>query len=167
MSETGEEKPKRGVKERLFSALNHNWSVTVLGGLLLALLTPLVTGFANLTYSTKSWDYFGVANEAEVPGAYLSEDAVYRLPIGERFRVDGDMLLSLSQNYDGLYGVLSRSDGSVERTKLGVQSTLVFEGNCEVVVVNLMRLVKRDDSHAYVMYRTSDSKDEACRGFFW
>lgn len=167
MSETGEEKPKRAVKERLFTALNHNWSVTVLGGLLLALLTPLVTGFANLTYSTKSWDYFGVANEAEVPGAYLSEDAVYRLPIGERFRVDGDMLLSLTGSYGSIDGYLARPSGSVSRGSLTMGTALVAENDCTVVAVHLMRAPAAKDTHAYVMYRSSDSKDEACRGFFW
>lgn len=147
------------------AVLNHNWTIAVLGGLLVIFLTPLVTGFANLTFSTRSWEVFGAANAVDTPGSRLVADSVYRLPLNEKFRVDGDLLLSVYWKYDKPNASLTATDGRVVRNDLGASSSLHTESGCDRVAVHLMRAPEKGDPHFYVMYTTQPLKAEGCGGW--
>ncbi|WP_226562446.1 hypothetical protein [Salipiger thiooxidans] len=166
MADDAPETKPRNFRAKIWLAANNNLAATVLGGLLLAVVSPFVTGFANWTFSARSWETFGAANEASAPGAYLSDDSVYRLPFGERFRVDADLYLAVSQSSSGaVYASLSLPNGDVESTRINTGRSLVAENDCKRVAVHLMREPERDASEAYVAYSTSRIRSEECSGF--
>lgn len=167
MNDTTPVEPRKGPARRLFALLNHNWSVTVLGGLLLAFLTPIATGFANLTFGLKSWETFGAANDVDAPGSYLSRNSVYRLPLGERFMVDGSMLLAVNwDNYKRPTASLTQPDGRVKRDDISTSSSLSAEGGCRKVAIHLMRQPVAEAPQFYIMYTSERLKTDECQGFW-
>lgn len=152
--------------QSIFSILNHNWVTTVLGGLLVIFFTPLVTGFAEFTFRSKSWEVFGISNGADTPGSYLSPDAVYRVPLGERFRLDEDLLLSVFWRFDDPYISLTRADGRSQAVRVSVSKSIYLKGNCKQVAVHLMRTPMPEDLEFFLMY-TAEHLDQAeCKGLW-
>lgn len=162
-----EPKPMSASKAILTKTLNNSWAVTILGGLVLAMLTPLVTGFANLTFSTRSWDVFGASNAAGTPGSYLSPDAVYKLPLNERFRVDGDFLLSVGRdNFKNPVAAITSDTGRAKTSRISASNSLSTESECDRVAVHLMRGPSESDTEFFIMYTSQRLDDEGCKGFW-
>ena len=158
--------PPKSRMRRLLAMLNHNWIITVFGGLLVIFLTPLVTGFAELTFRSKSWEMFGISNAANTPGSYLAPDAVYRVPLEERFRVDGDLLLSASWRYDDPHVSLTNPTGRGNTVRVSSTKSMYLDGNCKRVAVHLMRMPQPEDSEFFLMYTTQPFDTPDCQGFW-
>lgn len=155
-------------KKSMVSFLNSNWMVTILGGLILAILTPLVTGFVNLTFSTRSWEVFGASNEVGTPGSYLSSNAVYKLPLNERFRIDGGFLLSVGRDdYQRPVAAATSVTGRAKTSKITTSSSLSAETDCDRVAVHLMRQPSESDTEFFIMYTSQKLNDEGCRRSWW
>ncbi|MFV0382932.1 hypothetical protein [Paracoccus sp. (in: a-proteobacteria)] len=161
MTESAQQRPGR--TRRILALLGSNWAVTVLGGLLVVFLTPIIAGFANLTFSMKSWELFGASNEAGMPGASLAPDSVYRLPLGERFRVEGDLLLSVYWDSEYPYASLTNASGRVYRDHISVARSLSAAGNCRHVAVHLMRQPNDADQEFFIMYTAQPVESDECR----
>lgn len=154
-------------KKSAVSVLNSNWMVTILGGLILAILTPLVTGFVNLTFSTRSWEVFGASNEAGTPGSHLSSDAVYKLPLNERFRIDGEFLLSVGRDdFQRPVAAATSITGWTKTSKINTSSSLSAETDCDRIAVHLMRQPSENDTEFFIMYTSQRLDVEQCRGFW-
>jgi hypothetical protein len=155
-------------RRRLLIALKGAWTARifegVLVGVILLLVTPLVTGFANLTFSTKSWETFGTSNEAGTPGSYLSPDAVYELPLDERFRIEGGFLLSVSRFYGDPYATVTATSGRSKNNRISASSSLSAENDCERVAVHLMRQPAEGETTFFIMYTSQWLDDEKCKG---
>lgn len=158
-------KPRSALRH-LGRLLNNNWLVTVLGGLVVIFLTPLVTGFADLTFRTRSWEVFGIANDAEGPGTYLAPDAVYRIPLGDRFRIDGGLLFSARYANKTPYFSITRADGSGRTAQARSSSSVALDGDCLRAAVHLMRTPAPGDTQFFVMYTTQALDTPKCRGLF-
>lgn len=165
MTEDAASPKKISLAARALAVLNHNWTITVLGGLLLTFLAPIATGFANLTFSTRSWETFGAANDVNAPGSRLAADSVYRLPLNEKFLVAGGLLLSVYHRYDKPNAALTAADGKVVRGELGASRSIRAESGCDRVAVHLMRAPAKDDPHFYIMYTTQPLEIEGCGGW--
>lgn len=158
-----EEKDLSTAGSRLKRLVYNPYSIALVTGILLMMLQP----FVNLTFSAKSWESFGAANAAGTPGSYLSPDAVYKLPVNERFRVDGGLLLSVRR--DSLKrpaAALTAGNGRVRATDLSVANALSAEGACTQVAVHLMRTPADGDTEFFIMYTSARLKKEECRGFW-
>lgn len=170
MSETSEKPegnvPRTSVLRRLGRALNHTWVTTVLGGLLVIFLTPMVTGFAELTFRTKSWEVFGISNEANGPGSYLSPDAVYRVPLGERFRLDEDLLFSASWLDKVPHFTLTGPNGNSKTRQVSSSASISYDGACASVAVHLMRMPQAEEQQFFIMYTTQQDDKQECLGWW-
>ncbi|MFT3690063.1 hypothetical protein [Paenirhodobacter sp.] len=132
-----------------------------------ALITFIVTGLGDLTFSLRSWSWFGWANAAGDPGSTLRPNAVYDMPVGARYRVADDMLLSVGRDYTKTpVATLTLPDGETRTRNISTSSSLSLSGKCETVSVHLMRQPEPDAQQFYVMYSTVNRDSKDCAGFW-
>ncbi|AWD23703.1 hypothetical protein B6K69_17905 (plasmid) [Fuscovulum blasticum] len=91
-------------------------------------------------------------------------NAVYRLPLDETFRVDGDLLLSVSWRSDEPYAALTSADGRTTRGELSSSDTVSAPDVCVRIAVNLMRLPTKEETSFNVRYIAKPQKAEGCSG---
>lgn len=152
---------------RVFALLRHHQLVTFLSSCIVVILTPFLTGFANWTFSTKSWEMFGKANEPGAPGAYLAPNSVYSLPFYERFYIDGGATFSTSwHSVSGVpVGTITDEAGTPNSSVLTTLNSLTAEVNCRNLVVYLMRQPEGGDERMFIMYTSLPLDSEDCRGW--
>ena len=150
------------MKKRFWELLNNPWSIALVSGLFLMIAAPVVTGFVQLTFSTKSWQVFGASNATGAPGSFLRSDAVYRMPLGERFRVADDIFATVRWR-DGGRASLTSARGDGREHHIGSGESVSFSGACQTVTLHPMKLPQRGDTEFLVMFSTVRHEDRACQ----
>ena len=156
------ERPRGRMKQRLIELLNNPWSIALVSGLFLMIAAPVVTGFVQLTFSTKSWQVFGASNATGAPGSLLRADAVYRMPVGERFRVADDMFVAVRWSAGTPVATLSGTEGQSRGQSLSRGESVSLAGMCQTVTLHPMKIPQRGDTEFLVMFSTVTHEDRAC-----
>ena len=152
------------MKQRFWELLNNPWSIALVSGLFLMIAAPVVTGFVQLTFSTKSWQVFGASNATGAPGSFLRSNAVYRMPQGERFRVADDIFATARWRFiDQVHATLVSMEGEGRSSNISSGATVSFSGACQTVTLHPMKLPQRGDTEFLVMFSTVRHEDRACQ----
>ncbi len=151
------------MKQRLIELLNNPWSIALVSGLFLMIAAPVVTGFVQLTFSTKSWQVFGASNATGAPGSFLRADAVYRMPVGERFRVADDMFAAVRWDGSSPRAVLTRDEGQGRAQYVNRGASVSLAGTCQTVTLHPMKIPQRGDTEFLVMFSKVTHEDRACQ----
>lgn len=137
----------------------------MVGGIL---LTPILTGFVDLTFSKRSFDTLGIANEAPQEGAYLKDDTVYKLPLDEKFRVKGDVFLTVTErlNYKDqieLFATFTEQDGDSSDRQITPTASLSLRLDCGELAAHLMRPPREGEEERLILYNYVPSQKVECQ----
>ena len=135
-----------------------------LGGIVFAMF---LGGFGELTWSLKSFRFFGAVNDVDAPNQQLKDNAVYIVPLGTSVRLVGGEVLALSRDYrDRIEAVLTSSDGQREDQVISPSNPLFEKFGCDQIGVQLMEVPENDADSVLVLYTVERVTSDECDRFW-
>ena len=135
-----------------------------LGGIVFAMF---LGGFGELTWSLKSFRFFGAVNEVDTPNQKLRDNSVYRVPLGISVRLEDGEFLALSRDYrDRIIAVLTSSEGHREDQAVSPSNPLFEKFGCDQIGVQLMEVPEEDADSVLVLYTVERVSSDECSRFW-
>lgn len=130
-------------------------------------LTFILSGLGEITWSLRSFNWFGAVNSVDAANQNLADDAVYRLPLGTNVRLDGRVFLSVVHAHkDDVTVSVVAPDGKRVGKRLEPPASIFFDHDCQKLGIHLMEPHKEQDKDALVLYTNERLDTEDCRGFW-
>lgn len=130
-------------------------------------LTFIFSGLGEITWSLRSFNWFGAVNDVENANQKLADDAVYRLPFGTNVRLSGGVFLSVIDSGYGKFSVsLVAPDGENKSKRTSPPASIFFDHDCMKLGVHLMEPYTPEGTDTLVLYTKESLTTDECSGFW-